>query len=148
MYFRYWRPDLAKEACAVVSQSVEHEGAPVGRQQENGVRAVELGTSFLMEPCGSGRSRLTYIARTDLRWAFIHPHSALLNCNTLILLYNSKRSLGLLRHCKRCCGKGLANCPKNFLCILSFCFAFWAVLFCRLSYLSITVSYCLSQGCS
>ncbi|PVD34960.1 hypothetical protein C0Q70_06241 [Pomacea canaliculata] len=64
---RYWRPDLAKEACAVVSQSVEHEGAPVGRQQENGVRAVELGTSFLMEPCGSGRSRLTYIARTDLR---------------------------------------------------------------------------------
>ena len=65
---RYWRPDLVKGACALVSRSVEHSGlsTPAG-DYDQGVRAVELGSHYLMEPCGSGRSRLTYIARTDLR---------------------------------------------------------------------------------
>lgn len=64
---RYWRPDLVKGACALVSRSVEHPGTQIAGRDDQGVHAVELGTYFLMEPCGSGRSRLTYITRTDLR---------------------------------------------------------------------------------
>lgn len=65
---RYWRPDMVKGACALVSRSVMHPNiqTAVG-VVEDGVHAVELGNYFLMEPCGSGRSRLTYISRTDLR---------------------------------------------------------------------------------
>ncbi|KAL8559548.1 hypothetical protein ACOMHN_018711 [Nucella lapillus] len=69
MVLRYWRPDLVKGACAMVSRSVEHSGWKGASEADydQGVRAVELGSYYLMEPCGSGRSRLTYIARTDLR---------------------------------------------------------------------------------
>ena len=57
-----------KGACALVSKSVEHSGAlAASAEYDQGVRAVELGSFYLMEPCGSGRSRLTYISRTDLR---------------------------------------------------------------------------------
>ncbi|KAK7496603.1 hypothetical protein BaRGS_00012255 [Batillaria attramentaria] len=64
---RYWRPDLVKGACAFVSRSVEHTGLQVTGRTDEGVRAVELGSYYLMEPCGSGRSRFTFISRTDLR---------------------------------------------------------------------------------
>ena len=59
-----------KGACALVSRSVEHSATQVAAAEEydQGVRAVELGSYYLMEPCGSGRSRLTYICRTDLRY--------------------------------------------------------------------------------
>ncbi|GFS12048.1 rho GTPase-activating protein 7 [Elysia marginata] len=60
---RYWRSDLTKGSCALVTMSVEH--ADIGTIQ--GVWAVDLGSYFLMEPCGAGRSRLTYITRVDTR---------------------------------------------------------------------------------
>ncbi|XP_012946187.1 rho GTPase-activating protein 7 [Aplysia californica] len=60
---RYWRSDLTKGACALITMSVEHADA----MEVQGVRAVDLGSYFLMEPCGSGRSRLTYITRVDSR---------------------------------------------------------------------------------
>ncbi|RUS85538.1 hypothetical protein EGW08_006681, partial [Elysia chlorotica] len=60
---RYWRSDLTKGSCALVTMSVEH--ADVGSVQ--GVWAIDLGSYFLMEPCGAGRSRLTYITRVDTR---------------------------------------------------------------------------------
>ncbi|KAM4628057.1 stAR-related lipid transfer protein 13 isoform 2-T3 [Polymixia lowei] len=60
---RSWRTDLPKGACSLVSVSIEHEDCPpVG-----GVRAIVLESSYLLEPCGSGKSRLTHICRVDLK---------------------------------------------------------------------------------
>ncbi|XP_044058032.1 stAR-related lipid transfer protein 13 isoform X2 [Siniperca chuatsi] len=60
---RSWRTDLPKGACSLVSLSIEHEDCPpVG-----GVRAIVLESNYLLEPCGSGKSRLTHICRVDLK---------------------------------------------------------------------------------
>ncbi|KAJ7326723.1 hypothetical protein JRQ81_016482 [Phrynocephalus forsythii] len=59
---RTWRTNLSKGACAVVSSSVDHERAPV-----LGVRVNVLMSRYLIEPAGSGKSKLTYICRIDLR---------------------------------------------------------------------------------
>ncbi|GAB1290512.1 StAR-related lipid transfer protein 13 [Apodemus speciosus] len=64
---RTWKTDLPKGMCTLVSLSVEHEEArPMG-----GVRAVVMDSQYLIEPCGSGKSRLTHICRIDLKtwWA-------------------------------------------------------------------------------
>ncbi|XP_072260353.1 stAR-related lipid transfer protein 13 isoform X2 [Pyxicephalus adspersus] len=60
---RTWRTDLAKGMCSLVAMSVEHEDAPLVR----GVRAAVLDMRYLIEPCGSGKSRLTHICRIDLK---------------------------------------------------------------------------------
>ncbi|KAL0973094.1 hypothetical protein UPYG_G00198880 [Umbra pygmaea] len=63
LVLRSWRTDLPKGTCALMCVSVEHEGCPpVG-----GVRAVVLESNYLLEPCGSGKSRLTHISRVDLK---------------------------------------------------------------------------------
>ncbi|XP_058490001.1 stAR-related lipid transfer protein 13 isoform X2 [Solea solea] len=60
---RSWRTDLPKGACSLVSVSIEHEDCPpIG-----GVRAILLESNYLLEPCGSGKSRLTHICRVDLK---------------------------------------------------------------------------------
>ncbi|XP_070761284.1 stAR-related lipid transfer protein 13 isoform X1 [Enoplosus armatus] len=60
---RSWRTDLPKGACSLVSVSIEHEDCPpVG-----GVRAIVMESNYLLEPCGSGKSRLTHICRVDLK---------------------------------------------------------------------------------
>ncbi|XP_059187007.1 stAR-related lipid transfer protein 13 isoform X2 [Centropristis striata] len=60
---RSWRTDLPKGACSLVSVSIEHEDCPpIG-----GVRAIVLESNYLLEPCGSGKSRLTHICRVDLK---------------------------------------------------------------------------------
>lgn len=60
---RSWRTDLPRGACSLLSVSIEHEDcAPVG-----GVRAVVMESNYLLEPCGSGKSRLTHICRVDLK---------------------------------------------------------------------------------
>lgn len=60
---RSWKTDLPKGMCTLVSLSVEHEEArPMG-----GVRAVVMDSQYLIEPCGSGKSRLTHICRIDLK---------------------------------------------------------------------------------
>ncbi|TRY87586.1 hypothetical protein DNTS_005977, partial [Danionella cerebrum] len=60
---RSWRTDLPRGTCALLSLSVEHEDAsPAG-----GIRALILESSYLLEPCGSGKSRLTHICRVDLK---------------------------------------------------------------------------------
>ncbi|XP_074496400.1 stAR-related lipid transfer protein 13 isoform X2 [Sebastes fasciatus] len=60
---RSWRTDLPKGTCSLVSVSIEHEDCPpVG-----GVRAIVLESNYLLEPCGSGKSRLTHICRVDLK---------------------------------------------------------------------------------
>ncbi|XP_047450267.1 stAR-related lipid transfer protein 13 isoform X2 [Mugil cephalus] len=60
---RSWRTDLPKGACSLVSVSIEHEDySPIGA-----VRAIVLESNYLLEPCGSGKSRLTHICRVDLK---------------------------------------------------------------------------------
>ena len=60
---RSWRTDLPKGTCALVCVSVEHEDCP----RVGGVRAVVLESNYLLEPCGSGKSRLTHICRVDFK---------------------------------------------------------------------------------
>ncbi|XP_053419130.1 stAR-related lipid transfer protein 13 isoform X2 [Nycticebus coucang] len=60
---RTWKTDLPKGMCTLVSLSVEHEEALL----LGGVRAVVMDSQYLIEPCGSGKSRLTHISRIDLK---------------------------------------------------------------------------------
>ncbi|XP_037533532.1 stAR-related lipid transfer protein 13 [Nematolebias whitei] len=60
---RSWRTDLPKGACSLVSVSIEHEECSL----IGGVRAIVLESNYLLEPCGSGKSRLTHICRVDLK---------------------------------------------------------------------------------
>lgn len=60
---RSWRTDLCKGSCALVCESVEHEDSP----RMAAVRGVVLESQYLLEPCGSGKTRLTHISRVDLR---------------------------------------------------------------------------------
>ncbi|KAF6376818.1 StAR related lipid transfer domain containing 13 [Rhinolophus ferrumequinum] len=60
---RTWKTDLPKGMCTLVSLSVEHEEA----QLMGGVRAIVMDSQYLIEPCGSGKSRLTHICRIDLK---------------------------------------------------------------------------------
>lgn len=60
---RTWKTDLPKGMCTLVSLSVDHEEA----QLMGGVRAVVMDSQYLIEPCGSGKSRLTHICRIDLK---------------------------------------------------------------------------------
>lgn len=60
---RTWRTDLPKGMCMLVAISVEHEEAPL----MGAVRAIVMDSQYLIEPCGSGKARLTHICRTDLK---------------------------------------------------------------------------------
>ncbi|XP_069738542.1 stAR-related lipid transfer protein 13 isoform X1 [Phaenicophaeus curvirostris] len=60
---RTWRTDLPKGMCMLVAISVEHEEAPL----MGAVRAVVMDSQYLIEPCGSGKARLTHICRIDLK---------------------------------------------------------------------------------
>ncbi|XP_038056536.1 rho GTPase-activating protein 7-like isoform X2 [Patiria miniata] len=60
---RSWRNDLPRGTCALVSTSIEHPDGPL----MGGVRGTVLASRFLIEPCGSGKSRLTHICRADTK---------------------------------------------------------------------------------
>lgn len=60
---RSWRTDMQKDVCTLVVISVDHEDSPT----MGGVRGVLLESQYLIEPCGSGKSRLTHICRIDLK---------------------------------------------------------------------------------
>lgn len=61
---RSWQTDLPKGTCVLIETSVEHSEAPM---MLGGVRGVALASHYLIEPCGSGKSRVTYISRIDTR---------------------------------------------------------------------------------
>lgn len=65
LVLRTWVTDLPKGACALVCSSVDQEGALV-----LGVRANVLMSRYFIEPCGTNKSRLTHISRTDCRGRF------------------------------------------------------------------------------
>ncbi|XP_051539365.1 stAR-related lipid transfer protein 13-like isoform X3 [Myxocyprinus asiaticus] len=60
---RTWRTDMPKGVCVLISVSIDHEDS----LQLGGVRGVVLESQYLLEPCGSGKSRLTHICRVDLK---------------------------------------------------------------------------------
>lgn len=61
---RTWRTDLPKDACMIVETSVEH---PDAMDIPGSVRGIILASRYLIEPCGSGRSRLLHHSRVDTR---------------------------------------------------------------------------------
>lgn len=61
---RCWRTELAKGACVIVETSVEH---PEGQVLSGGVRGIVLASRYLIEPCGSGRSRVVHLSRVDTK---------------------------------------------------------------------------------
>lgn len=60
---RSWRSELSKGSCALVCVSVDHEDSP----PMGAVRGVVLEDQYLLEPCGTGKTKLTHICRVDLR---------------------------------------------------------------------------------
>ncbi|KAK3099831.1 hypothetical protein FSP39_010437 [Pinctada imbricata] len=60
---RSWRTDLPKGSCALISTSVEHPKVDLSGT----IQGVILVSHFLIEPCGSGKSRITHISRVDMR---------------------------------------------------------------------------------
>ncbi|XP_061165174.1 rho GTPase-activating protein 7-like isoform X2 [Saccostrea echinata] len=60
---RSWRTDLPKGSCALVSTSIEHPQAELN----GAIQGVVLASHYLIEPCGSGKSRVTHISRIDMR---------------------------------------------------------------------------------
>ncbi|XP_014488552.1 PREDICTED: uncharacterized protein LOC106751861 isoform X2 [Dinoponera quadriceps] len=61
---RSWRNDLPKGACVIVETSVEHPDAPV---MLGGTRGIVLASRYLIEPCGSGKSRIMHLSRVDTK---------------------------------------------------------------------------------
>ncbi|KAF0298164.1 StAR-related lipid transfer protein 13 [Amphibalanus amphitrite] len=61
---RAWRTDLARGACALVETSIEHPESPAGSGARRG---VVLASRYLVEPCGSGRSKVTHFSRVEQR---------------------------------------------------------------------------------
>lgn len=62
---RTWKTDLPKGACLIVETSVEHSDAV---HTPGSVRGIVLASRYLIEPCGSGKSRLLLHSRTDTRY--------------------------------------------------------------------------------
>uniref|UniRef100_A0A8K9V141 StAR-related lipid transfer (START) domain containing 13a n=1 Tax=Oncorhynchus mykiss TaxID=8022 RepID=A0A8K9V141_ONCMY len=60
---RSWRNDVSKGCSVLVCVSVDQEDSPA----QPAVRGVVLESHYLLESCGTGRSRLTHICRVDLK---------------------------------------------------------------------------------
>jgi len=61
---RSWRTDLNKGGCAIVETSVEHQDAKLPK---GAVRGIVLASRYLIEPCGSGKSRVLHLSRVDTK---------------------------------------------------------------------------------
>ncbi|KAA0196274.1 hypothetical protein HAZT_HAZT000815 [Hyalella azteca] len=64
--YKCWRSDMGRVggACALVETSVEH---PDARLVDGCTRGVVLVSRYFIQPCGSGKSRVTHVSRIDLR---------------------------------------------------------------------------------
>ncbi|XP_030369444.1 uncharacterized protein LOC115620377 isoform X2 [Scaptodrosophila lebanonensis] len=61
---RSWQTDLPRGACVIVETSIDHAKA---KPLFGAVRGVVLASRYLIEPCGSGRSRVMHLARVDIK---------------------------------------------------------------------------------
>jgi len=62
--FSSWQTDLPRGACVIVETSIDHAKA---KPLFGAVRGVVLASRYLIEPCGSGRSRVMHLARVDVK---------------------------------------------------------------------------------
>lgn len=62
---RTWNTDLPRGSCAILETSVEHPDIP---NIPNTVRGIVLASRYLIEPGGSGRTRLLHLSRVDTRY--------------------------------------------------------------------------------
>ncbi|XP_036323799.1 uncharacterized protein LOC118737427 isoform X3 [Rhagoletis pomonella] len=61
---RSWQTDLPRGACVIVETSIDHAKA---KPMFGAIRGVVLASRYLIEPCGSGRSRVMHLARVDVK---------------------------------------------------------------------------------
>ncbi|XP_054747775.1 uncharacterized protein LOC129253431 isoform X3 [Anastrepha obliqua] len=61
---RSWQTDLPRGACVIVETSIDHAKA---KPMYGAIRGVVLASRYLIEPCGSGRSRVMHLARVDVK---------------------------------------------------------------------------------
>ncbi|KAM4707280.1 rho GTPase-activating protein 7 isoform 2-T2 [Discoglossus pictus] len=59
---RHWRSNLQRGACVLSLTSVDHDHAPL-----LGVRVNVLQSRYLIEPSSTGKSKLTFLCRADMR---------------------------------------------------------------------------------
>lgn len=59
---RTWRTDLPKDSCIIIETSIEH---PDVSSVPHTARGIIFASRYLIEPCGSGRSRLLHLSRID-----------------------------------------------------------------------------------
>ncbi|XP_056646432.1 stAR-related lipid transfer protein 13 [Diorhabda sublineata] len=59
---RTWKSKLPKDSCTIVETSVEYPGTI---QLPNTIRGIVLASRYLVEPCGSGKSRVIHFSRVD-----------------------------------------------------------------------------------
>lgn len=64
LHFRSWKTDLSKGGCMIVETSVEHKDAEISPES---VRGIVLASRYLIEPCGSGKSRILHLSRVDIK---------------------------------------------------------------------------------
>lgn len=80
---RTWQTDLPKGACLIVETSVEH---PDSHNIPNAIRGIVLASRYLIEPCGSGKSRLLHLSRVDTRSVTITHFIIIFNFNSTVIL--------------------------------------------------------------
>ncbi|XP_049303081.1 uncharacterized protein LOC105233785 isoform X1 [Bactrocera dorsalis] len=62
---RSWQTtDLPRGACVIVETSIDHAKA---KPMFGAIRGVVLASRYLIEPCGSGRSRVMHLTRVDVK---------------------------------------------------------------------------------
>lgn len=60
---RSWQTDLPKGTCILIEMSINYSNKPL---LINSIQGIVLASRYLIEPCGSGKSRVSYISRIDL----------------------------------------------------------------------------------
>lgn len=60
---RTWRSDLPRDSCTIVETSVEYPGTV---KIPNTFRSIVLASRYIIEPCGSGKSRIIHFSRVDI----------------------------------------------------------------------------------
>ncbi|XP_023224842.1 rho GTPase-activating protein 7-like isoform X2 [Centruroides sculpturatus] len=60
---RSWQTDLPKGTCILIEMSINYSNKPL---MMNSIQGLVLASRYLIEPCGSGKSRISYISRIDL----------------------------------------------------------------------------------
>ncbi|XP_044741577.1 stAR-related lipid transfer protein 13 [Chrysoperla carnea] len=93
---RSWKTQLQKSACMIVETSVEHPDAPLST---GAVRGLILASRYLIEPCGSGKSRILYLARMDIKgktleWYKYFGHLCAIHINRLCQSFLHPSTIG------------------------------------------------------